>query len=63
MKNTVFLMMNGKFITNEWYPTAEDAHKRFTELVRVSRKKMRDTDMITVYRLQDGYPMAMEQII
>lgn len=63
MKNTVFLMMNGKLITNEWYPTAEDAHKRFTELVRVSRKKMRDTDMITVYRLQDGYPMAMEEII
>lgn len=63
MTNEVVTVANGKVTIRETYDTAERAHERFTELVRVIRKKMRDTDMITVYRLQDGYPMAMEQII
>lgn len=63
MKHEVVAMANGKVTIRETYDTAERAHERFSELVRVSKKKMRDTDMITVYRLQDGYPMAVEEII
>lgn len=63
MTNEVVTVANGKVTIRETYDTAERAHKRFTELVRVSRKKLCATDMITVYRLQDGYPMAIEEII
>ena len=62
MKNTVFLMINGKFITNEWYPTAERAHERFKELVSACKGRSHD-GLITIVRLQDGYPMAMEQFV
>lgn len=63
MKNEIVVIANGKVTIRESYNTAERAYERFKEIVRVSRKKMRDTDMITIYRLQDGYPMAVEEIV
>ena len=61
--NKVVVMMNGRVTVNELYTDADAAHNRFKELVRVSKKGKRDTDMITVYRLLDDYPMAIEEII
>ena len=62
MKNTVFLMINGKFITNEWYPTAEDAHERFVELLDANKAGKREGDKIIVCRLVDDYPMAYVEL-
>ena len=61
--NKVVVMMNGRVTVNELYTDANAAHERFKELVRVSKTGKRDTDMITVYRLSDDYPMAIEEII
>lgn len=61
--NKVVVMMNGRVTVNELYTDANAAHERYKELVRVSKKGKRDTDMITVYRLLDDYPMAIEEII
>ena len=61
--NKVVVIMNGRVTVNELYTDADAAHNRFKELVRVSKKGKRDTDMITVYRLLDDYPMAVEEII
>lgn len=61
--NKVVVIMNGRVTVNELYTDADAAHNRFKELVRVSKKGKRDTDMITVYRLLDDYPMAFEEII
>lgn len=61
--NKVVVMMNGRVTVNELYTDANAAYERFKELVRVSKKGKRDTDMITVYRLLDDYPMAIEEII
>lgn len=63
MNNKVVVMMNGRVTVNELYTDANAAHERFKELVRVRKTGKRDTDMITVYRLQDDYPMAVEEII
>lgn len=62
MKNTVFVIFNGKFITNEWYPTAEDAHKRFVQLLDANKAGKREGDKIVVCRLVDDYPMAYVEL-
>lgn len=58
MKNTVVVLMNDKVIVNEWYPTAEDAHKRFVELMEVNSAGKREDDRIVVCRMVDNHPMA-----
>lgn len=63
MKNEVVAMCNSRVTVRDEYETAERAHERFKELVRVSKTGKRDTDVITVYRLQEGYPMAIEEIV
>lgn len=63
MNNKVVVMMNGRVTVNELYTDANAAHERFKELVRVSKTGKRDTDVITVYRLQEDYPMAIEEIV
>ena len=63
MNNRVVVMMNGRVTVNEFYTDANAAHERYKELVRVSKKGKRDTDMITVYRMLDDYPMAIEEIV
>lgn len=63
MKHEVVVLANDKVTIRETYNTAERAHERYKEIIRVSKKKMRDTDKITVFRLQDDYPMAVEDII
>lgn len=63
MKHEVVVLVNDKVTIRETYNTAERAHERYKEIIRVSKKKMRDTDKITVFRLQDDYPMAVEDII
>ena len=63
MKHEVVATANGKVTIRETYDTAERAHERYKELVRVSKKKIRDTDVIAIFRFADGYPMASEQII
>ena len=63
MNNKVVVIMNGRVTVNELYTDANAAHERYKELVRVSKKGKRDTDIITVYRMLDDYPMAFEEII
>lgn len=62
MNNKVVVIMNGRVTVNELYTDANAAHERYKELVRVSKKGKRDTDMITVYRLLDDYPMAYVEL-
>lgn len=62
MKNEVIAMVNNTVTIREEYETAERAHERFTELVRVSKGHEHE-GLITIARLQDGYPMATEQFI
>lgn len=61
--NKVVVIMNGRVTVNELYTDVNAAHERYKELVRVSKKGKRATDMITVYRMLDDYPMAFEEII
>lgn len=63
MNNRVVVMMNGRITVNEFYTDANAAHERFKELARVSKTGKRDTYVITVYRLREDYPMAIEEIV
>ena len=62
MKNTVVVLINDKVVINEWHPTAEDAHKRFVELMDMNTEGKRESDRIVICRMVDNYPMAYVEL-
>ena len=62
MKNEVVAMCNSRVTVRDEYETAERAHDRYKELVNAWKGRSHDGHN-TIVRLQDGYPMAMEQFV
>lgn len=62
MKNEVVAMCNSRVTVRDEYETAERAHERFKELVNACNGRSHD-GLITIVRLNDGYPTAMEQFV